>query len=237
MLVVSPGDYVKGAFPISWDPRRRQRGLSVARARARGDVNVVHVVGNATPASSLPRHPFLLWRNESKPRSRRRFLIPDVRHLDRPTDCWDPTEVESGVGVDEVRLRSPPTPTAVAATSTASRVGVVRVGVIVVGLAVLLSDLPMVNLHAVELDDVLPPHYVVYLLVELDDVLTPHYVVYLLDLKLLPFSMIGKEGNASIAGMADFEHDRCNRRNRTRWRYEGVGVAGGAPGCTLSTGS
>ena len=146
-------------------------------------------------------------------------------------------QVESGVGVDEVRLRSPPTPTAVAATSTALRVGVVRVGVIVVGLTVILSDLPMVNLHAVELDNVLPPHYVVYLLVELDDVLTPHYVVYLLDLKLLPFSMIGKEGNASIAGMADFERDRCNRRNRTRWRYEGVGVAGGAPGCTLSTGS
>ena len=36
---------------------------------------------------------------------------------------------------------------------------------------VLLSNLPMVDLHAVELDDVLPPHY----------------VVYLLDLELLPF--------------------------------------------------
>ena len=80
-------------------------------------------------------------------------------------------QVESGVGVDEVRLRSPPTPTAVAATSTASRVGIVCVGVIVVDLAVLLSNLPMVDLHAVELDDVLPPHY----------------VVYLLDLELLPF--------------------------------------------------
>ena len=73
-----------------------------------------------------------------------------------------------------MRLRSPPTRDGGGRdVHRVVRVGVVCVGVVLVGLDVLLPNLPMVDLHAVELDDVLPPHYVVYLLVELDDVLTP----------------------------------------------------------------